>query len=704
MTKNANVIPIFKLLPIAALVCSSLYSGYSYSASVKSSNLKENNWLSDKDEISIIMKSDSNAIESEYKFVLNKNDISTLFKQVHLGVFVYKPTVIPLPSGESSLKVYQVQASGGWEEIAVLPVRVKTLFGFKESEVTTSVTVNIKSELNNGFNGDAVAPPEEEQKQTTMTTSISHNSSSSNDNLNFKTNFNLLGVSKPEEALRFSEKGFDAEKLDLSDYLIELNKDTHKFSLGHVNYGGNRFLISGFGSRGIVYKGKPNDESPLDYSIAKMNGTNIVGYSNITGLEDQSNHRVISATIGYEFIPTREGAFRAELSYLDASILAEADFDTGEIPDAEKNTGYGLKLSASNESGTLRTEATYAISQYTNPADPLLFQDDDIVPVEEQTDSARHVEVSYELYRSDPDDSGNSNAITILGSHERVDPLYKSLAAFAGADNKTNSATLSVQLGAMTIELNNIENEDNIEDLDSVLKTKTDTNGITLGIPFKTILSDQGKENNLIPNLDVQYSRVHQYGANRPVTFDPDSHIPDQYDETKNYTLSWGTDKFAFAYSYSIAEQDNRQIGRDLSDFKNINKGVSIGYQFTSRFDVNIGASNVEAIDYENKLSTYDDNYSLGFNWGISDSLRLTTSYTEAATSDSNISATSDGYSGNAQLSWQFEMPSFSGKKQPGQLFISYLTQNNRSKDNVFNSESNAHSWTINAGLNISLF
>ncbi len=701
--KKRKALP-FALIQIATLIVSVIYSGSAFSIIVTDTNLKGNGWLSEKDEISIVINRENGRSETELKFVLGKNDISALFKQKETNLFVYSPSILPLPRGISSLKVYEVQEDDSWKEIAEYPVQVKTLFGFKESEVTSSVNVNIKSEIDSGFKGDAIAPPTDQLKQTSMTTNISYNSNSTVDNFNLRTNFNLIGVSKYEEALQFSEKGYDANKLDLSDYLIEMNNGKNNISIGHINFGQNRYLINGFGSRGISYKGSYGDDSPLDFSFAKMNGRNIVGYSNITGLNGASNNSVVAATIGYEFITSRPGGVRAEFSYLDASILAANNFDTGEIVDAEKSSGYGMKLTGINEAGTFRGEMTYALSKYTNPSDPLLFQGDNIVEVAEQTDSARYAEFSYEIFRSQPDESGNSYGVTLSASHERVDPLYKSLAAFAGADTQTNITTVDIQLGAISVQLNANNNEDNIEDLETVLKTKTDTKGANISVPFKQIFSVNGEENNLIPNLDIQANSVHQYGANRPTTFDPDTHIPDQFNTTKTYSLNWNAEKLSVSYTYGVSNQDNRQIGRSNSDFKNVNKSINVGYQFTSSLDINLGASKVKAIDYENDLITYDDNYSLGFNWGITEKLRLTTSYSEAQTNDSQINATRNDYSGNAQLSWQFDMSTTSGKKMPGQFFIGYSMQNNRSKNNVFNSQTNAQSWTINTGLNMSLF
>ena len=695
---------LFKLFPVAAIVSSILASSNTYAFTVKQINVSDNVWLSSDETVRVKIDRGVVPDNSAIRFMIGKTDVTTLFIEKRPGHYHYDNSVIPLPSGTTNLNIFNTGSDGSWNKVAEYTLQVKSTFGFKESDVTPSVNVSIRSELDNGYNGDSIAPPLDEQKQTEMTTNISLSSNSSNDNLNMQTNFNFVGVSKDEEALQFSEQGNDAPKIDLSDYLIQVNKGQNNLSIGHINFGNNRYLISGFGSRGMSYTGKLGKTDSLDFSMTKMNGTSVTGYSNFTGLTENSNHYVSAALVGYDFDSENPGRLRMELTYLDASVLPLTNFGSGEIPDAEISSGYGVNFLGANEAGTLRGNVTYASSKYTNPEDQLLFQADDVVAVEEQTDSARHAEVSYELFRTEADEKGNAYSITTTVSHERVDPLYKSIAAFASADTEKNSVALVMQLTQVSLNYSDTRVQDNLDNIETVLKTKTDTDDLSINIPLKQMLNNDGEENNWIPNLDIQLNKTHQYGANLPTTFDPDSHIPDQMNKSRSVRLSWNTDKFILGLSQSVSEQDNRQQGREDADFKNTNHSVDVSYQFTSNFNASLGLGEVEAYDNENNLTTFDDTLSFGMNWNITDKLQLSTNYNEAGNHDSANNATRDGYSANAQLSWQFEMPGFSVKKIPGQFFINYTMQNNRSRDNVFISEINSHDWTINAGLSLSLF
>ena len=698
---NSKSLSSFKLITVTALCTGLLIPGVSNGVSVKESSLSPDAWLRQTDRIRVVLDNQVTSNEGELRFILNKTDLTSLFRQRKPLEYEYDSDVYPLPEGTTELVVYLVDLQGQWQEIARFPVQVKTKMGFKESAINPNINLNIKSELDNRYTGNSVAPAR--QKETDMTTRIGLNSSSSDDDFQLATNFNLLGVSHIQEALRYSEKGLDAEKLDLSDYIIELKKGNYDFSMGHISYGNNRYLLSNMGSRGLSYRGQLGAGKSFDFSLATMNGTNIVGYNNITGLSS-NDHRISATTLGYEFNNRRPGALRAEIMYMDASKQSVNNFDAGEVPDAETSRGVGLKLTGVNESGSLQGMLTWARSNYLNPNDPKLSQGSAIVEVTESKDDARYAELSYEFYRSEPDEHGRTYKVAANVSHEYVDPLYKSLGAFAGADTQTSKLGFSFQLGSINLQLNSLRSEDNVDDVSTILKTKTDTDSVSLLIPLKQLFSEQSKQNNWLPDLQVQYNQVHQYGENLPPTFDPATHIPDQLSTNKTLGLNWSAEKISFSYNYSVSRQDNRQPGRALADFRNENHGVSISYRFNDALDITLGITKVDALDVENNLINYDDNYSFGFNWRMTEKLGLSANYSEATGTNSQLTSGRDGVTGQAQLNWQFELPGLSGKKVPGQIFINYAMQDNRNFDNVFNVQNNAKSWTLNAGLNISLF
>lgn len=700
MYRPASLLKAHKMLPIAA-ICASLLNPCSANAAVSilKTSLDDDKWLSPYDAVSISVQREADYNEANLRFFLGKDDLTALFVQPRPGYYVYQPSVIPLPVGSSELIIYQ-QEGEQWQEITRLPLKVKDRLGFQQSEIKPSLSVNFLSELNNGYHGDAIAP--ERQKETDMTANIGLSANAQNDDFSVDAAMNLVGASRREEALRFSEKGTAADKVDLSDYIIQFKKGDQDMALGHINYGQNRYLLNGFGSRGLRYQGYFGDAKSLDFSFASMSATSIVGFNNVTGLS-RSQHRISAASLGYEILASRPGGLRAELSYMDASALPLTNFDEGGIADAETSRGLGLKLTGSNEKGDLRGELTWASSTYHNPQDPFLALGDTLVDVPEQTDQARHVEIAYDIFQTEANAQGDRYSVSVSLSHERIDPLYKSIGGFVSADTQTNILSLSSQLEKLNVQLSHSENEDNVDNIATVLKTKTDSTNLSLSVPFKQIYSSAEYENKWLPDVQLSLGRVHQYGANKPVTFDENTHIPDQMNTSQAVNLSWSADKLTFTYGYSISEQDNRQPGRENADFENRNHNINLNYIFSETLTGSLGLSKVKAIDVENQLITYDDNISLGVNWQISSTLSLNTSYSEFDGEDNKLDNLRDGYSGQSTLNWQFEIP-LMGKKLPGQFFLTYTNQQNRSVNNTFNINSEGRSWILNSGLNISLF
>ena len=108
-----------------------------------------------------------------------------------------------------------------------------------------------------------------------------------------------------DQALQFGARGNGAPKFDLSDYLVRAQTGPLTGSLGHLSYGANKHLISGFASRGVSVAVALSKVAEL--SFAALNGTSVVGWSNPLGMEDAS-HRMIGASLKVEAVPNRPGA------------------------------------------------------------------------------------------------------------------------------------------------------------------------------------------------------------------------------------------------------------------------------------------------------------------------------------------------------------------------------------------------------------
>lgn len=698
INQNVNLKLIYIVIALSYLVVITPAGA----VTLKSTNMSLGKWINPSDAIFIELDKQIKNEKEEIRFYINKTDVSSLFIQESPRKYSYQPGSYPLPKGESELVIYINSFRSGWKEVAKLPLNVKSTLGFKQEEYTGSVGVNIRSELNSGFSGDAIAP--ERQEETDMNTSINLSMNASDDDVSLSANADFVGVSHINEALQFGEKGQAASRLDLSSYQVVYNNDNHQVEVGHVSYGNNRYLVSSMASRGVVYSAKVKNHEQLDYSVALMNGKNIVGFNNILGLNN-SQHQVKSATMGYELVKSRPGGLRLEVSYLDTSILPFTNFDTGEIPDAEKSSGFGLNLSGSNESGKLRGSLSYARSKYTNPEDPFLSQGLDVVDVDENTDDARHLELSYELFESEPDKTGKIYRIGLSASHEKVDPLFKSLAAFAAADKISNSISLDIGLKDIGLTVNKSTTRDNIDDIATILTTRTDSTSYGLTVPLKIILSgEQQPPSNWIPDINFSRSITHNYGVNAPPTFTADTHIPDQYNVADSVNMDWAFETINWSINHNRTDRDNRQAARDAADFKDKSTGLTFNHNVNDKFSYNLGISLSENTDKEANLTSNDVNHSVGFSWNIKERLGLTVNYSESDADDSQGIEERQNMTASVSLAWRFDITNLSSKKTPAQFSLDYLVNDGSSKNQVFGIDSTSRDWTIRAGLSLQLF
>ena len=84
--------------------------------------------------------------------------------------------------------------------------------------------------------------------------------------------------------------------------------------------------------------------------------------------------------------------------------------------------------------------------------------------------------------------------------------------------------------------------------------------------------------------------------------------------------------------------------------------------------------------------------------WAFTGTLGLTDEDVE-----DNISSR-DSVSGQAQISYRFELPGPGGRRLPGQWFLRYTRENLDERDREFEIDSSATTWTINAGIGLSLY
>ncbi len=656
--------------------------------------------------------------EEKIAVVIGSTDVTNLLAGSANGLR-YLPTPFALPVGDTEVTVYLVTNDDEWKELARFPLRVSAAptsptaattnpTSQPESEITRkmkltpSVTLGFKSQAAETHFPDTNKPERPTFLDTTLQASLK--GEMKRDKFSSELQFDVAGSSFRNEALRFGVLGNNAPRTDLANYLMQFNVGRSRFISGHTSFGSNRHLINSFASRGLTLSvpvGKRDE-----FSFAALNGSSIVGFGNFFGLNNR-NHQVFSAAWGHEFLKERPGGLRTEVSFLDGSLLPQTGVNQGAITDREKSQGYGLRLIASDKNQRAKLDAGITRSRFTNPPDPLLNQGQPIVPVREVIRNAEFIDASYDILKDISVTKLKKATLTAAYHHERVDPLFRSVAASTQADRFNNQWDITGNLDQFNFTLTHQRFNDNLANVPSILKSLTKRSAASLTAPLQAFIGKADKPSLWLPRVGFNYDRVHQYGAAIPVNggFDIDpSTVPNQLSINQAFTAEWQFTKYRFGYRFNRSSQDNRQTGREIADLYNTINGMTFGYTPNQKVDLNFDVNSERARNVENKRS--DQTWRFGFNANLQLTKNTTLSATLSTLNAFDLGQISDNFTNefNVQWSWKFLAGQQQFKKFSGQFFIRYATFLTRTIDRSFDTNNLTKSNTLNAGINFTFF
>jgi hypothetical protein len=626
------------------------------------------------------------------------------------------------------------------------PIQVKPVTpspGFT-STFKPRMTITMKSQFMEQRTGNTEASERPTFTDTTIETGFE--SEMISDTFKIQSRFSMLGVTFQPEALRFSELGEEAPEFDLSEYQIDAEWGSVQFTMGHLCYGNHPFLLSNVCSRGMTLKANFSDR--FDVSINSMNATKIVGFDNLTGLDNFNTNNLISATMGYQLVKNEFGGIRLEATVIDGKRLAEANFNEGQVVDAEKSRGFGVRLFGTDNSGRLRMDVGYARSTFTNPPDRQLVdaspeaeallaeefveqapiiessigesqtietpvaeelttvaagtQELKIVPVEPVTKTAFYGDISYDLLKDVKLGEDRTLSLTLNAHHERIDPQFQTLGATITADPVRTAIGFNASISGAAIQFQQEWTEDNLANVPTILKTKTRNTLLNVNMPLQSII---GSTSRFLPVLSYSYQRVQQVGANVPIpdlsSFDA-TEIPNQITQQHQAGIQWTFDELSFSYQFSSSLQDNRQPGRENTDFRNLNHQFSFNWQPTPQFQLTIGYNLSSAQNQEEGITQFHSSPTLGLSWEFVKNLTLAMNYNMTIDRDSLNQKFTQATGIEAILTWCFNINNGSRTPIPGSVFVRYSHQSNLNRDTVFDLSTDATIQVINAGLSIS--
>jgi hypothetical protein len=632
---------------------------------------------------------------------IGNRDVSDLFHRSR-DVLVYDARTLPLPSGESELRVYQVTASHAWTELARIPVRVLTPAGLEKADVKPKLDVSNSGQLvERRFpRPEAGAALRDTYQDVTLNTGL--RTIHVRRGLSVQAQANALGVTNREQALRFAERADAAPRYDLADYLVEVGLGSAELAFGHVGFGRQQHLVNGFRGRGVSSSLRIGRH--MDLSLAAMNGTAIVGWSNLLGLS-HNDHRVLGGSLALELVPTRPGMLRVEGSVMDGARRPLAAFNQGAITDSETSQGVGVHVQASDPTGRVGMEAGFARSRYHNPHDPLLSGGAvHVVPVHETTRNAQFLNTHADLLRGVT--VGPTRAQLRVGwRHERIDPLFSSVAAHAQPDRLSNDLEVTGALGQLTVRAGRRWANDNLDNLPSVLKTFTRAYDVNAALPMASLLRSAGAW--WVPMASYGYQLTWQFGRDLPVDggFEP-GHVPDQISRNHSAGLQWQGGRWGLGYRINYSEQDNRQPGRDAADFSSRSEAVSVSLQPMVALSISVEGGLDRSHNKEFDHVGRNRNIGLGLNWRPAAQTAFSSYASRAWGADRGSGSKQELRQLRAELSQSLPWLTVTRDAGPARAFVRWSWQDHDTsmlpEFGDFNDR--RRNWNVNTGFSMSFF
>ncbi len=562
----------------------------------------------------------------------------------------------------------------------------------------TKFNINIKSQLTESRSPDAGVSPRPTFLDGAFTGELSALYPLGTGKLQGKVN--LVGTTFQPEALRFNELQQRASLIDLSAYSIDFSDGGNKFAVGNVCFGNNPLLVSNICTRGLTANVKLNDTT--DLSIGHLGTTAIVGFDNILGIA-QENNTLTGATLGVQVANNASGGVRVETTVMNGSRLPVANFNVGEVVDAEKSEGIGFRVTAANDNGRWRADAGFARSTFTAGGnDPQLTDGTNAIALQPVTKNAWYAETSYDIFKDVKLDDKRNLSLSANVRLEQADPQFGTLGASVTADRLQAQYGISATIAGANIQFQHNNSEDNLASLPNLLKTANASDTVSVNVPLQSVLQNNSS---FLPTISYSYQQTAQNGSIVSAAsgdFDDPSKIPNQFNFTHNLGLSWKfSDALSFDYKFSDTFQDNRQQGRETADFHNIGHQFSLDWQPSQHLRFNLGYSFTTAQNIERQLTRFTQSPTLGVSWEFVPNVTLAANYNFNNDTDSAGEASTRSAGLDLILTWNFQTNTF-GRESPGSVFLRYGSQSNLNSSSIDNINTNATINTFSAGMSLS--
>jgi hypothetical protein len=294
---------------------------------------------------------------------------------------------------------------------------------------------------------------------------------------------------------------------------------------------------------------------------------------------------------------------------------------------------------------------------------------------------------------------------------ERVDPLFRSVAAQTAADHQQDAADATVSLGAISGQVSQNWTRDNLGRVQSVLTTRGNATTASLVIPVAAVGGTRFQRYSaLLPMLSFTFNQTRQAADGTPANgaFRP-TDLPDQVNSIGDATAMWQAGTTRLALHVNAANQDNRQPTRENADFDSGVLGLSVGRALGTRGDVSLDLGNEYQTARERDQTTRTRRVTMNASFRPRATLNALAAFSvidvRAAAGTSSVNTEQ-----HLELSQGFNLwSSPASDPQRGQLFVRFartgsLAPSFAATGVVAPAALGRAQWTVATGLNLRLF
>ena len=569
--------------------------------------------------------------------------------------------------GSHEVIAYSVTETA-WTELGRFPVMVLTRGGFESMRVAPSATLNNVGQL--AERTSALETPSPRRTFQDFTGSAGVQAAFQRRGVTLETQWNVAGTSEREQALRFSERQQAAPLIDLADFSVSLRGGPTTLSLGSLTLGQQRHLVQQFPSRGVTASVA---RGPATLTLAAANGSSIVGWNNLLGVSD-GRHLLRTAMLAMELVPNHPGSLRLETTVVDGSTRPNTGVARGAIVDAERGGGQGIALDARTPGQRVRLRAEWARSRLRPARDDELTDHVTLVPLGAARGNARYAELGIDVLRQRRLLSLVTTDLSVILRHERVDPLYRSVATSPQADRQDNGGEVALTLGALGVRVAYAASGDNLGDVPSVLRTENRQTLTSVTLPLGQAFTRIPRLSAYLPLLSGSWGRTHAVADDLPTNGDfRPVDLPDQLSTTADASAQWTLTRWRVSYRFARSAQDNRQAGRERADFATDIHAVSVGFTPLAVLDVGVDATDEQQTNEELDQSQRLRRLGVAGTWQLTRLAQFSGGYTATVSRDRPATTRGTQADLRAELSHGFDIRGGAdGGNARGRLFVRY--------------------------------